>query len=371
MKAKLLPLLVGVAFAGSASAGTPVVYGRINVSLQKNDYEEVDTGAVVDQLDNWRLESNASRIGVKGDYDISDSLKAVYKLEYQIGVDNGFANGRDKEFTARNVAGGLQGSWGTVLFGRHDTPLKLIQEKVDRFNDLQLADIQNYLIGENRLDNILLYNSPSFSGFALTLAIAPGEESGVDGNDDNDGPADARSIALSYGLGTPLYIAIAHENNLAPNSGLAAGPGGSSDTTRLVVDYSIGPVKLGGIYQTAERHDSDGWLPNLNANDGAIGQFTGGNNGGKEQDAWVVNGEWSVTPQWVVKAQYGYSETTPINAALDDAEASMIAVGVDYKLDKNSRIFSYYASLEVEGDNSVASGSPTDKTFGVGYELNF
>ena len=39
-------------------------------------------GARVDGQDNWALESNASRLGVKGDFPLVGDLKAVYKLEY-------------------------------------------------------------------------------------------------------------------------------------------------------------------------------------------------------------------------------------------------------------------------------------------------
>lgn len=383
MKHKLLPLLIAglsIGFGEAALAGVPTVYGKINVSLQKNDYEQITAGAIADERDNWRLDSNASRIGVKGDYDITKSLKAVYKLEYEVAVDSGL-NSNGREFSARNIAGGLQGSWGTILFGRHDTPLKLIQEKVDRFNDLQLADITNYLVGENRRDNLLLYTSPSFSGFALTLAAAPGEQSGASSTqDDNDGLFDTTSIALSYGLGTNLYLGLAHERNIAPNSDLsnpitATTRGNSADITRFVVDYTIAKVvKVGALYQTAEQHNSDNVLPNISS---AIGQFSNGNSGStltsgiKEQDGWIVNGEWSVTPEWVVKAQYGQSKSTPVNAALSDVDSKLIALGVDYKLDKNSRIYTYYAALETEGDASVSSKSPVDKTFAVGYELNF
>lgn len=362
MKRKLLPLLIagmGFAAAGTASAGAPTVYGKVNVTLQKFDMEEIDGGAVVEERDDWQMRSNASRLGVKGDFDISESLKAVYKLEYEISVDTG-TNSNSREFAARNIVGGFQGAWGTLLAGRHDTPLKLIQEKVDRFNDLQIADIANYMVGEYRRDNMVMYTTPSWGGFAVTAAFAPGEgATGPDGKTD-DGIADTSSIALAYGAGTNLYMALAHEQNMAANSAA-----GSSDITRLVAEGVLGPVKIGALYQMAEQHDNQDALSGVAS---SIGEF--GSNF-EDQDAWMLSGEWAITKEIVAKAQYGYSESTPLVAGLDDAEASMIAVGLDYKLDKNSKIFGYYAQLEVEGDNSFSNSTPNDKTFGIGYELNF
>lgn len=361
MKRRPIPLLIASlgAFAGTADAGAPVVYGKINVSLQKLDMEQIGGGIVIAERDDWQLRSNASRIGVKGDYDISEGLKAVYKLEYEISVDTG-TNSNSREFSARNIVGGFQGSWGTLLAGRHDTPLKLIQEKVDRFNDLQIADISNYLVGEYRRDNLVMYTSPSWGGFAVTAAFAPGEgATGPDGTTD-DSIADTTSLALTYGAGTSLYVALAHEQNMAAN-----GAAGSSDITRLVAEGTIGPVKIGALYQVAEQHDGQNTLSGVAS---SIGQFGGSF---KEQNAWLLSGEWAITPNLVAKAQYGYSETTPLAAGTDDAEAALIAVGLDYKLDKNSRIFGYYARLETEGDDRFATGTPRDRTVGFGYELNF
>jgi predicted porin len=363
MKRKLLPLLIAgitVAAAGTATAGAPTVYGKINVTLQQFDLEQINgAGAVVEERDDWQMRSNASRLGVKGDFDITESLKAIYKLEYEVSVDTG-TNSNGREFSARNIVGGFQGGWGTLVAGRHDTPLKLIQEKVDRFNDLQVGDISNYMVGEFRRDNIVMYTTPTLGGFAFTAAFAPGEgATGPDGKTD-DSIADTTSFALSYGAGSNLYLAVAHEQNMAGNSSA-----GSSDITRLVGEAVLGPVKLGALYQMAEQHDSQDVLAGV---PGAINQF-GGNF--EEQDAWIVSGEWAATKEFVLKAQYGYSESTPFAAGVDDAEATLIAVGADYKLDKNSKLFAYYAQLEVEGDSLFSSSTPSDKTFGIGYELNF
>jgi len=362
MKLKALPLLLaGLALSAPATvlAAGPTVYGKVNASLQKFDMEQISGGQVVSERDDWQMRSNASRIGVKGDYDINESLKAVYKLEYEISVDTG-TNSNGREFAARNIVGGLQGSWGTFLFGRHDTPLKLIQEKVDRFNDLQIGDMSNFLVGEFRRDNMIMYTSPDFSGFNLTAAFSPGESAiGADGKED-DSLADSASFALTYGAGTDLYLALAHEQNMASNSSA-----GSSDITRLVGEVKLGAVKVGALYQTARQHKSEDAIAGVPS---GINQF---GSSFEKQDAWLLSGEWAATKAIVLKAQYGYSESKPLTANRSDAEATQIAVGIDYKLDKNSKFYGYYAQVDVEGDSAYSTGKPSDKTIGVGYEINF
>ena len=365
MNRKLLPSLIAlatVAAAGEVNAAdnTPTVYGKVNVTLNKYDLETRSGTAAVDQKDNWELESNASRIGIKGDYEISSNLKAVYKLEYEVFADDGDdGTGNSSEFQQRNIYGGLQGSWGTLIAGKHDTPLKLIQttasgSEIDRFNDLPVGDIRNFIVGENRESNIIMYSTPDFSGFGATLAVMPGEEDGVTA-DDNDGVADRTSIALTYNAKT-FYVGIAADQNVQ-----------NTDTIRLVGEVTLGDFKVGALYQTAEINDED-VTPTIGPRPAGITDFTSNYD---EQDGWLISGEWKFVKDWALKAQYGQSESTPVTSGLDDTELSLLAVGVDYKLGKNSKVFAYYASVEGEGDSSITDDTIEDKTFALGYEVKF
>ncbi len=373
MNRKLLPTLI--AFAAAAAAGvatagdnTPTVYGKVNLSLNKYDLQTEDGGDAVDEKDNWELESNASRIGVKGDYEISSNLKAIYKLEYEVFADDGDDGTEDdnddsnsSEFQQRNIYGGLQGSWGTLMAGKHDTPLKLIQttaagSEIDRFNDLPIGDIKNIMVGENRESNIIMYSTPDFSGFGATLAVMPGEDSGVDGNDENDGAADRTSLALTYNS-KMFYVALAADQNVQ-----------NTDTVRLAGEVTLGDFKIGALYQTAEINDEDVGST-IGSRSTGLRDFTSNY---EEQDAWLLSGEWKFAKDFALKAQYGVSESTPTDTTgIDDTELTMIALGLDYKLSKNSKLFTYYASVEGEGDNAFTSDTIEDKTFALGYEIKF
>jgi predicted porin len=390
MKRKLLTALIaslGVGATSSALAGYPTVYGKINVTLNKYDLEKLSaaTGAAVtDELDNWSLESNASRIGIRGDFDITPDLKAIYKLEYGIDVDNGTgSNGR--EFNQRNIYGGFQGGWGTLFAGKNDTPLKLIQTNtitqsdIDRFNDMPLADIGTYLVGENRPDNVIQYASPIlFGGLEIAIAAIQGEETGVrvsnTNKQDDNGFASGKSIAITYGKSS-WYAAVAYDDNVA-----------FSDTLRAVGELTLGPVKLGAIYQTAEKHDSvdavgpfSTFIGSQNSPN-AITEWDGSaavTNSFKEQDGYVINAAWKVTGPWTVKAQFGHSDTTPQEQPIGtgvkykDVSVDALAAGVDYKLNDNAKLFAYYASVDTEGDNRVSTSSTQDKTFALGFDLKF
>ena len=139
------------------------IYGKVNVSVVN-----ADNGST----DQWKLNSNASRLGVKGKTEIADGLYAVYKAEFEIAVDDGDTKGQT--FNQRNIMAGIRGGFGTVWAGKHDSPTKLAQNKIDLFNDLE-GDIKNTFEGENRVSNIVAYTSPNINGFATTVAMMPGE----------------------------------------------------------------------------------------------------------------------------------------------------------------------------------------------------
>lgn len=386
MKRKLLPLLVAGLTAASANialAGAPTVYGKVNVTLNKYDFQGRAGTEAVDNLDDWQLESNASRLGVKGDFDIADGLKAIYKLEYEVFVDDGQSTGNtgSDEFNQRNIYGGLQGSWGSIIAGKNDTPLKLVQttntgSEIDRFNDLPLGDIKNIMVGENRESNIVMYTTPNLSGFSATLAIMPGEESGIESStakNDNDGIADRVSAAISYGADN-FYVALAADENVQ-----------NTDTIRLAGEVTFGPVKVGALYQTAEANDEKmllvGGVPVPGSSgigplaagqtDFSTGAPAASNFNYKEQDAWLIGGEWKIAGPWKLKAQYGQSESTPFTSGFDDTELKLAAIGIDYKLNDNSKVFAYYASVEGEGEPTITNDTIEDKTYAVGYELKF
>jgi predicted porin len=353
MNHKLLPLaLVAVSLYTSHSFADDTditFYGKANVSLHQNDFETAATGTVVQDEDNWTLNSNASRLGVKGSVPINDNLKAIYKAEYEIFVDGG-----DDEFSQRNIYGGLQGPWGTVIAGKNDTPLKLIasQGKVDRFNDLDRGDIKYVMVGENRASNIVVYGSPKFSGFSVSAAFMPGEDS--EGGDD-DGLADQISLALTYTY-EDLYLAFAIDDNVE-----------HTDIVRLVGSYTFGDVKLGGLYQMADGSDSSDEVGKLK---GPLSKLDSGFDF-DEQDAYLISGEWKLNKHVVLKAQLAMSESTPSTANLDDADTTQIAFGADYKLSKATKVFVYFSQIETEADSMLANGDVTDSTFGTGLQIKF
>lgn len=314
MKQKILSLAIIAASLNATTvlAGDPKVYGKANLSLNLTDDEGTDT---------TKLNSNASRFGIKGSFDASDSIKAIYKFEYETFIDDGDDGKEDSnsEFKQRNIYAGFQGGFGTIIAGNHDTPTKLAQGKIDRFNDLVLGDIKNVIQGENRAKNIIMYTTPKMNGLSATVAFVPGEE------DDGD-VTDGVSAAISY-KANGYSFTVAHDDGETIDSSVES-------LTRLVGEYKGDGFKLGALYQVADE-------------------------GSNDEDGFVLSGEYKLSNGLILKGQYAESDD-------ETKEITQTAVGVDYKLGKKSKIFSYYA--KVEADDGVTTDA---NTFALGYEIKF
>lgn len=310
-----------IAINKSHAESSVQIYGKANVSLNK--VKEQSKSPVVDE---WQLNSNASRLGVKGDYAIDDDLKAIYRMEYEVHIDDGESSsskGSDS-FEQRNIYAGIEGGFGRVIAGKHDTPLKLSQGKVDRFSDQMLGDIKNYMEGEDRADNIVMYTSPAMSGFSVTAAIIPAENS--TGSSGGDGLSDGTSASLTYNNNW-LRATVAQNSDVD-----------KQDTTRLVTEFNMSDTKVGLLWQEAEQVD-----------------------GSADEDSWLISGAQSLGHGVLLKAQYGKTDYS------DNSEDAQWVFGLDKKLNKSTKVFAYYAKIENE-NNGV---STDDSNAAIGYELKF
>jgi predicted porin len=307
-------------FASQVFAAGPIngdIYGKINVSIVNADTGTDDT---------YKLNSNASRLGVKGKTEIADGLYAVYKAEFEMCVDDGDCKGQT--FTQRNIMGGIKGSFGTVWAGKHDTPTKLAQNKIDLFNDLE-GDIKSTFEGENRVSNIVAYTSPTMNGFSTTVAMIPGEGADVDGDGKDDtGLTDGMSYSVSYTMNN-LYVAIAGDQDVD-----------SQDLIRLVAQYKMDALKVGVMYQQNED-----------------------NLGTKDESGFFVSAAYQLDEKTTLKAQYGSIEDDA-----DGDEEETLSLGADYKLAKGTKAYVFYTD---NTDSSVGKEDKEDSTFGLGMEHKF
>lgn len=295
-------------------------YGKVNISIQAT--EEGD-----DSFN--ELKSNASRVGVKGKYTLDSGLKAIYKLEWQVNVDD---NNKDT-LTARNQWVGVEGNFGQVTVGRSDTPLKVSQGKFDLFNDYE-GDLKNLFIGENRVTDAITYKSPSFSHVKFLASYILSEDSDLD---------DPYSVGVQFGDGglkkTDFFVSLSHDENMQGSSA-------TYQTTRLVGMYQLGPVRLGAIWTESEITDV--------AEADQIDYI------GSSEDGYAVNASYKFGSA-LAKVQYQ-----------EFAGAGAINVGLDYKLAKNTKVYGWYTDREgLSFDGETIKKATEGTYFAIGMEQKF
>ena len=317
---KVILLILALCFTSFSFAEGPIggkVYGKANLSLV--DQDSGDTSG-------WNLNSNASRLGIKGESKISEELAVVYQVEYEVCIDSGDCKGQT--FKQRNTFLGLKGNFGMVSAGKHDTPTKLAAKKVDLFNDLE-GDIKNAFEGENRVSNVVAYTSPKMNGFSATLAMIPaeGEDVDQDGQDDT-GLKDGLSYSINYTKDN-LYLAIAGDQDID-----------EQDLVRMIAQYQIDALTLGFLYQ--QNQD---------------------NLGAKDESGYFFSAAYSLNPDITLKAQYGEIEDD-----IDGDKEQTLSLGADYKLSKNTKTFIFYTD---NTDSEVGLSEDAFTAFGIGMEHKF
>jgi len=125
MNKKLIAAAVaaGLVLPGVAMADA-TVYGKINVGIVS--YDNDDAGASNDGISVF---DEASRLGVKGEEDLGNGLKALFKMEATVDMDNGNISMNRDQYV------GLGGGWGNVLVGHFNTAYKNATGKYDLFAD--------------------------------------------------------------------------------------------------------------------------------------------------------------------------------------------------------------------------------------------
>lgn len=380
MKKNILAIAIASVVATPvAFANAPTVYGQFNMALED-----------VSKRGNDVTHRN-SRVGIKGSEDLGNGLKAIYQAEGTIGNGTNFS-GNDFGFD-RNTFAGLSGGFGTVVMGRHDTPLRMIQPN-DGFADslvggnntsnftglnsngnvvggntrLQSAGNVNANgigsgSGEHRLNNVLAYISPSFNG--IQFAVAGSSNTNVANGALNN--RNANTLINNTVVGLPntttdvitSSIANAYSASLTYGSkseGLFAGLGmthvgeaqkglkNEQTNLRAVVQWNKNGLLLNAMYNElqlgsgTDRVDATGTIFNRNFQEGQV--ITLG-------AAYKFGAFTPRAKVAMVSYKNAFDEVARKLTATDWSKDSMsVALGLDYSLGKNTKVYAEYAVLD-------------------------
>jgi len=313
MQKKIIALAVAGLVSGAAFAQTNVeIYGSIDMGylyLGDNVAKGVGSRSAMDSGIN-----KANRLGFKGTEDLGNGLKASFV--YESGMNGDTAGYTGGGFGHRQSYLALSGNFGTVAAGRQYTPQHLFYGAADPFSNDGIGQVGNVIIKDTRLDNLVAYISPEFSGFTFI----GGYTASAAGNESKDN--ESSSAALT-------------EANLSQDAHVYA----------LAAKYANGPIFAGLNYHNIETSNAVKGLDGIGV------------------DVWDIMGTYDFG---VVKLHASYGERNVDNVA----DTTQWMVGVSAPLGNGKLLFSY-TDRSSDYDKSYLDGKSADvDQWSIGYNYN-
>jgi len=364
---KLLLAATVATLAMNAAQAAPTLYGKLNVTLDQIDKNGFKDESVT------KINSNASRLGVKGEEKLTNTLSAVYLAEWQLNADSEDKDG--KELTQRNRFIGLKSDGvGTLKIGKFDSYFKTAAgNNQDIFNDHNDLDMTAVLAGEDRLNNVIGFETDKklLAGLAFNIMFQQGEQnettkdkngqtipldnsaSGQKGS--RNGFGDGVSTSLTYenkdiGLNAAVAgnFAVASKYNAYGLSGVytdAVRVTGSLDLSQVGAEGLV----FGGLWQTAKPTD-----------DTLVGYK------GLKENAFGVTAAY-IIPSTAVKLKAEYISAKTEADGRDDRKQDLYGLGADYQMNKQARFYGIVA--QQKRDWLTKDDKKTN--IGLGMEYNF
>jgi len=377
MKKTLLAAALVVGFAGVAQAETSVtLYGILDggIGYQKvdgpayyrqtprnyTDYEAKKTGLI-------NGVQSGNRWGLKGVEDLGDGLSVVFQLEsgFDLGTGNSAQGGR---LFGRQATVGLAGdSWGRLDLGRQtNIASKYLPGIVDPFGGgFGQANVGTSFSSANtmRWDNMVMYQTPNFSGFQLgvgySFSVAGGQGWDIDGANPNPADMDGKGITagLRYANG-PIGLAATYDQIKVDDDGFGNevkfkewNIGGAYDFEVVKVSGAFGQTKdgwfAGGSFGPLPQGTFVG-VDGLKVNSYLLGLSAPVGNG-KVLASWQVadptdapsgTGRWEDTQIYSLGYTYNLSKRTNLYAIgsyaknalfIDDLDSTLVGVGIRHQ----------------------------------------
>jgi predicted porin len=318
------------------------VYGKAHGSI---DFSSNDDEAAGNDDSTIAFTNNASRIGFRGDEQISDDLIVTYQAETTFNLDSGGWGG------GRNTFVGLKGGFGEVRAGLHDTPYKMAT--YDIFNDTRadynaiIGNVAGNVLFDRRSPNSVLYLSPDMSGFQVQAAYIFGIAAGDDDLPDQEDPDNTGiSVAALYNQG-PLSLSLALETYGFEGGTVGGFPGG----TTLAADDDAKSVKVGASWDFQQGTKV---YAIFESSDSGVTDV--------KRDAFYLSATQQLGENTTLKAALGQADDID---AVDESGASFLALGISQKMSKDTELYALITGVSND-DNAdytlVGVGAPAAAT---------
>jgi len=337
--------LVAVAVAGmlaaplaaQAQTANVTLYGRLNMTMEAVNGQAVDpnlpaTAAPVNRTI-YRVNSNSSRLGVRGSEALGGGLSAIFQIESSVNAD--ISGG---VLASRETFVGLQGTWGTFKMGYFLAPYDDIHPIFGNVPTLTTSILSTAALWaqgsqstdnggfDNRNANSIRYDSPRIAGFTGSAQLSTYDFAPASGGGGTTFGTDAQSKRHAYILSLggfynngPAQVGVAYETREK-----VRGPNLNDWALSIAGSWNFGVIKVGGVY---ERLDYDTPTGSLTRNfwgisgtvpigPGELYAFYGDAGDGSGSSAngtrvgQIIKGNSTGAAQWEISYTYALSKRT-------------------------------------------------------------
>ena len=365
---KLYPYFLHEKGSGATAAGTPV-----------STLSPAPTGAAGVPGINGFTAGN-SRFGFRGSEDLGGGNKANFQLESQVLVDDGTGGSSAGAIVFnRNTYVGLEGHWGEVKLGNHDT---IFKEYGDTVGFLGLSSgtfmsTSNVLrktgFGTSsassfhlRRANSVIYETPEIAGFTGGLQWSTNEAA-------SGGARDPRVISMGVKWDNgPFYVALAHEIHYDLFGGSANAPAaqrnnGATDTT----NSKDKATQLAIEWRPTKQHkfEFDAIRKEYSEDATVAGRFSNYHNMAyllAMENRW--GDKWR-TSAHIVMSKAGSCTRVAAACTTDGLDGKQITIGGAYYLSKRTYLWTAVSRL-INGKSARYSNNEFDQDPNPGEDIN-
>lgn len=377
MKKSLIALAVLGAFSGAALAQSNVtLYGILDVNWQRIDPDVGDTQSGINGG-----HQSGNRFGLRGSEALGGGWNAIFTIEGGFSIDTGTnanqnsaacggapvpppgalnpcGGATQSRLFGRQAWAGLQSGFGTLVAGRIAS-LSSGTGSFDMFGNVDpfLTGFGDSNLGRAfssanalRLDNSVLYKSPTFAGFTVGASYsfnASGSEVAGSGNN-----VDVIGLGGSWGAG-PFYAVVTYD--------IIDIPGSPDDQTHLQLggtfDFKIVKLHAGYAIEDATRVGTTVGNPALPSTIK-----------GPDADAWMVG---VTVPLFGGQFLASYMDrdgdpVTLLSGVVDERDFTTWSLGYTYPLSRRTNLYANYS--DTDGEKTLNNTSAWDRkmlTLGV------
>lgn len=343
MKKTLLAAALLAGFAGAASAQSSVtLYGVVDGGLR---YQQVSRNNL-DGTNNMGVaygQQSGSRFGMKGVESLGNGNNAIFMIESGFELGNGMGLQGGRLFGRQSWMGVQNDAWGEVRLGRMvSLTTDYLVNAVDPFGaGFGQLNMGNAFTSGNtlRLDNVLMYKTPTLSGFQAGLGYS--FATGLTSNGGTTGYGFATNnnsrqvtVGVKYANG-PIYAAASFEKAYAANT--TTQNGNSVNSANIAGSYDLKVVKLAAGFGVTR----DGFW---------AGSAAGGTG------ATIATAPNSQTSALV------FAPSTSFNAYIVGATVPVNAV---------SRVLLSWTMIAPDGNTKTLYSAKNQQSLGLGYTYDF